>query len=41
MGIPCDLRSNVDYVFILIENRDDNRRKLHKYYGGNVTYKIF
>lgn len=41
MGIPYDLRSNVDYVFVLIENRDNNRRKIYKYYAGNSTYKIF
>lgn len=34
MGIPPNLRTNIDYVFILRENIINNRRKLYDQYAG-------
>jgi hypothetical protein len=34
MGIPPNLRTNIDYVFILRENIVSNRRKLYEQYAG-------
>ena len=34
IGIPPNLRTNIDYVFILRENYISNRRKLYEQYAG-------
>jgi hypothetical protein len=34
MGIPPNLRTNIDYVFILRENYVSNRRRLYEQYAG-------
>jgi hypothetical protein len=34
LGIPPNLRTNIDYVFILRENIMNNRRKLYEQYAG-------
>lgn len=34
MGIPPNLRTNVDYVFILRENLINNRKRLYEHYAG-------
>ena len=34
LGIPPNLRTNIDYVFILRENITNNRRKLYEQYAG-------
>mgnify|MGYP003972437949 CR=1 FL=1 len=34
MGIPPQLRSNVDYVFILRENMIQNRKRIYEQYAG-------
>lgn len=42
MGIPSYLRTNIDYVFLLIENRNNNRIKLyHNYAPGAKSFKDF
>jgi len=42
LGIPPALRSNVDYVFILRENINSNRKRLYEHYAGMFpTYEIF
>jgi hypothetical protein len=34
LGIPPNLRTNIDYVFILRENYVSNRRRLYEHYAG-------
>jgi hypothetical protein len=42
LGIPPNLRTNIDYVFILRENYVSNRRKLYEHYAGMFpTFEIF
>lgn len=42
MGIPPNLRTNVDYVFILRENIISNRKRLYEQYAGMFkTFEIF
>jgi hypothetical protein len=42
LGIPPDLRANVDYVFLFKENRASERRKLYEYWAGVIpTYSMF
>jgi hypothetical protein len=36
MGIPPDMRSQIDYVFILKENLLSNRKRLHQEYAGII-----
>lgn len=36
-GIPPDLRTNIDYVFCLKENINDNQKKLYTSFFGNFT----
>tara|TARA_Y100000389_G_scaffold148109_1_gene147135 strand:+ start:6716 stop:7546 length:831 start_codon:yes stop_codon:yes gene_type:complete len=42
MGIPPNLRTNIDYVFILRENIVQNRRRLYDCYAGMFpTFEVF
>jgi hypothetical protein len=42
VGIPPELRSNFDYIFLLAEDFINNRRKLYEYYAGMFpTFAIF
>jgi hypothetical protein len=42
LGIPPELRSNIDYIFILRENFVNNRRRLHEHYAGMFpTFDLF
>ena len=42
MGIPPNLRTNVDYVFILRENIVSNRKRLYEQYAGMFpNFEIF
>lgn len=42
LGIPPNLRSNVDYVFILRENYISNRKRLYEHYAGMFpTFEAF
>jgi hypothetical protein len=42
LGIPPNLRTNIDYVFILRENYVSNRKKLYEHYAGMFpTFEIF
>lgn len=42
MGIPPQLRSNVDYVFILRENMFQNRKRIYEQYAGMFpSFEIF
>jgi len=34
LGIPPNLRTNIDYVFILRENTTSNRRRIYEHYAG-------
>ena len=34
LGIPPNLRTNIDYVFILRENYVSNRKRLYEHYAG-------
>jgi hypothetical protein len=34
LGVPPDLRTNVDYVFILRENNNNNRRRIYENYAS-------
>jgi hypothetical protein len=42
LGIPPELRANVDYIFILRENIVSNRKRLYDHYAGMFpTFDIF
>lgn len=41
LGIPPDLRENVDYIFIFRQNKLNERRKLYEHWAGFMTYEIF
>jgi len=42
LGIPPNLRTNIDYVFILRENIVQNRRRLYESYAGMFpTFEVF
>jgi len=42
MGVPPNLRTNIDYVFILRENFINNRRRLYDNYAGMFpTFEVF
>ena len=42
LGIPPNLRTNIDYVFILRENYVSNRRRLYEHYAGMFpTFEMF
>ena len=42
LGVPPNLRTNIDYVFILRENLNNNRKRLYEHYAGMFpTYDIF
>ena len=42
LGIPPNLRTNVDYVFILRENFVNNRKRLYEHYAGMFpTFEMF
>ena len=34
LGIPPNLRTNIDFTFILRENNQSNRRRLYEHYAG-------
>ena len=42
LGIPPNLRTNIDYVFILRENYQSNRKRLYEHYAGMFpTFEMF
>jgi hypothetical protein len=42
LGIPPNLRTNVDFVFILRENFVNNRKRLYDHYAGMFpTFEMF
>ena len=42
LGIPPNLRTNIDYVFLLRENIHSNRKRLYEQYAGMFpTLEIF
>lgn len=43
LGLPPDLRSTIDYVFIFRENMMTNRKRLYEQYGGGIfpTFEVF
>lgn len=42
LGIPPNLRANIDYVFILRENIYSNRKRLYEHYAGMFpTFEMF
>jgi hypothetical protein len=42
VGIPPELRSNFDYIFLLAEDKIGNRKRLYEHYAGMFpTYDIF
>ena len=42
LGIPPNLRTNIDYVFILRENYVSNRKRLYEHYAGMFpSFEIF
>ena len=42
LGVPPNLRTNVDYVFILRENYVSNRKRLYEHYAGMFpTFEMF
>jgi len=42
LGIPPNLRTNIDYVFILRENYVSNRKRLYENYAGMFpSFEIF
>jgi hypothetical protein len=42
LGIPPNLRTNIDYVFILRENYISNRKRLYEHYAGMFpTFEMF
>ena len=41
-GVPPNLRTNIDYVFILRENLQNGRKRLYEHYAGMFpTFDIF
>jgi hypothetical protein len=42
LGVPPNLRTNIDYVFILRENYVSNRKRLYEHYAGMFpSFEIF
>ena len=42
LGIPPELRSNFDYIFLLAEDATSNRKRLYDHYAGMFpTFEIF
>lgn len=42
LGVPPQLRTNIDYIFILRENIHNNRKKLYEHYAGMFpTFEMF
>ena len=42
LGIPPNLRTNIDYIFILRENIVSNRKRLWEHYAGMFpTFEMF
>ena len=42
LGIPPNLRTNIDYVFILRDNVTSNRKRLYDHYAGMFpTFEMF
>jgi hypothetical protein len=42
LGIPPNLRTNVDFIFILRENFVNNRKRLYEHYAGMFpTFEMF
>lgn len=42
LGLPPNLRTNIDYTFILRENNFSNRERLYKHYAGCIpTFEMF
>ena len=42
LGIPPNLRTNIDYVFILRENYQSNRKRIYEHYAGMFpTFEMF
>jgi hypothetical protein len=42
VGIPPELRSNFDYIFLLAEDKINNRKRLYEHYAGIFpTFDIF
>jgi hypothetical protein len=42
LGIPPNLRTNIDYVFILRENYVSNRKRLYEHYAGMFpSFEVF
>ena len=42
LGIPPEMRSNFDYIFLLAEDQVSNRRRLYEHYAGIFpTFDIF
>ena len=42
LGIPPNLRTNIDYVFILRENYISNRKRIYEHYAGMFpTFEMF
>ena len=42
LGLPPVLRNNIDYVFILRENKINNRRRIYEHYAGMFkTFETF
>tara|TARA_B110001469_G_scaffold119741_1_gene127573 strand:+ start:3840 stop:4673 length:834 start_codon:yes stop_codon:yes gene_type:complete len=42
LGVPPNLRTNIDYVFILRENLMNNRKRLYEHYAGMFpSFEIF
>ena len=42
LGVPPNLRCNIDWVFILRENIHQNRKRLYEHYAGMFpTFEMF
>jgi hypothetical protein len=42
LGIPPNLRTNIDYIFILRENYHNNRKRIYEQYAGMFpTFEVF